>query len=77
MRGELSKQWLKKLDIQFELVKRHILLVDDCFVHKVVMELYLSELVYLPANTTAILQSMNQNMIKILRLSKDATLLRR
>lgn len=68
MTGELFKQWLRKLDRKFELGKRQILLlVDNCSAHKVEVELRAIELVFLPANTTAALQPMDQGVIKVLK----------
>ncbi|XP_064488391.1 tigger transposable element-derived protein 4-like [Ornithodoros turicata] len=65
MTGELFKWWRKKLDRKFELQKRRVLLiVDNCSAHKVDVELKSIELAFLPANTTAALQPMDQGIIK-------------
>lgn len=65
MTGELFKKWLLKFDRRMELGKRQVLLiVDNCSAHKVDAELKATRLVFLPANTTAALQPMDQGVIR-------------
>ncbi|KAM7296881.1 tigger transposable element-derived protein 6-like, partial [Ixodes scapularis] len=65
MTGELFKKRLKKLDRKFELSNRQVLLiVDNCSAHKVDVELKAIKLMFLPPNTTAALQPMDQGVIK-------------
>ncbi|XP_037521072.1 tigger transposable element-derived protein 4 [Rhipicephalus sanguineus] len=68
MTGELFAQWLGKLDKKFERCGRKVLLlVDNCSAHKVDVETKAIELAFLPANTTAVLQPMDQGIIKNLK----------
>ncbi|KAK8771219.1 hypothetical protein V5799_025538 [Amblyomma americanum] len=68
MTGELFKQWLMKVDKKFERCGRKILLlVDNCSAHKIEVQTNAVELAFLPANTTAVLQPMDQGIIKNLK----------
>ncbi|XP_064463216.1 tigger transposable element-derived protein 6-like [Ornithodoros turicata] len=68
MTADLFKQWLKTWDRKLELRNRKVLLiVDNCTAHKMDVELRAIELAFLPANTTAALQPMDQGVIKNLK----------
>lgn len=65
MTREIFKQWLIKLDRKFELSSRKVLLiVDNCSAHTADVDLKAIKLVFLPPNTTAALQPMDQGVIK-------------
>lgn len=65
MTADLFKRWLTTWDRKLELRNRKVLLiVDNCSAHKMDVELKAIELAFLPANTTAILQPMDQGVIK-------------
>ncbi|XP_064463598.1 tigger transposable element-derived protein 4-like [Ornithodoros turicata] len=65
MTADLFKQWLKTWDRKLELRNRKVLLiVDNCTAHKMDVELRAIGLAFLPANTTAALQPMDQGVIK-------------
>lgn len=65
MTGDLFRKWLLKFDRRMELGGRRVLLVvDNCSAHKVDVELRATKLVFLPANTTAALQPMDQGVIR-------------
>ncbi|XP_037515168.1 tigger transposable element-derived protein 6 [Rhipicephalus sanguineus] len=68
MTREIFKQWLIKLDRRFELANRRVLLiVDNCSAHAVDVELKAIKLAFLPPNTTAALQPMDQGVINNLK----------
>nr|XP_037272915.1 tigger transposable element-derived protein 6-like [Rhipicephalus microplus] len=68
MTREIFKQWLIKLDRKFELAHRSVLLVvDNCSAHVVDVDLKAIKLSFLPPNTTAALQPMDQGVIKNLK----------
>lgn len=65
MTREIFKQWLIKLDHKFELSSRKVLLiVDHCSAHTADVDLKAITLVFLPPNTTAALQPVDQGVIK-------------
>lgn len=65
MTGDLFRKWLLKFDRRIELSTRRVLLVvNKCSAHKVEVELKATRLVFLPANTTAALQPMDQGVIR-------------
>lgn len=67
MTKELFVTWLKEWDDELTLNKKKIILfVDNCPAHENV-SLKAIKLVFLPPNTTAILQPMDQGVIKLLK----------
>ncbi|XP_072142094.1 tigger transposable element-derived protein 4-like [Dermacentor andersoni] len=65
MTAEIFKSWISKLDRKFASSNRKVLfLVDHCSAHVNVPALSAIRLAYLPANTTAVLQPMDQGIIK-------------
>lgn len=68
MTGALFKQWLVRLDRKFQLRNRNVaLVVDNCSAHKIDVELKAVKLIFLPANTTASLQPMDQGVIRAVK----------
>ncbi|GFR65304.1 tigger transposable element-derived protein [Elysia marginata] len=65
MTSTLFEEWLKKLDRQMVTQKRKIaMVVDNCPAHPKVEGLKAIELIFLPPNTTSILQPCDQGIIK-------------
>lgn len=66
MTSELFKDWLKKVDRQMSLNKRKILLfVDNCTAHiDIPGQLNYITIKFLPANTTSMLQPLDQGIIQ-------------
>lgn len=68
MTSEVFRKFLFKWDTELKLKKQKILLlVDNCPAHPDVKPLQQIKLVFLPANTTSILQPMDQGVIKSLK----------
>ena len=65
MTGEIWKEWLRSFDNKMQLQKRKVLLfVDNCPAHSIVPNLKAVTVHFLPPNTTAALQPMDQGVIK-------------
>ena len=65
MTSQLFEEWLKNLDKQFSAPKREIaMVVDNCPAHPKIDDLKAIELIFLPPNTTSILQPCDQGIIK-------------
>lgn len=68
MTGDIFSDWLKEWDKQLAKEKRHILLtVDNCPAHPPVQTEFI-KLVFLPPNTTSVLQPMDQGIIKAIKV---------
>ena len=68
MNSEIFEDWLRKLDRKFRANDRKIaLIVDNCPAHPTVANLSNIQLVFLPPNTTSILQPMDQGVIRSLK----------
>ncbi|KAL4107458.1 hypothetical protein QTP88_017800 [Uroleucon formosanum] len=65
MTQEIFCQWLIKWDN--ELDRKIVLLVDNCTAHNVNLNLKNIKLVFLPANTTSLIQPCNQGIIRKLK----------
>ena len=64
MTGDIWKEWLKKLDKQMRLKKRKIvMLCDNCAAHSSDVKLTNVKLVFMPPNTTSLIQPMDQGVI--------------
>lgn len=61
----IFSEWLQKWDKR--LTRKIILLVDNCTAHSVTCTLKNIRLIYLPANTTSLLQPCDQGIIKTLK----------
>ena len=65
MTSQLFEEWLKKLDRQFFAQNRKVaMVVDNCPAHPKIGDLKAVELIFLPPNTTSILQPCDQGIIK-------------
>ncbi|VVC39617.1 DDE superfamily endonuclease domain [Cinara cedri] len=68
MTGNIFSDWLKEWDKQLTKEKRHILLtVDNCPAHSPIQNIEFIKLIFLPPNTTSVLQPMDQDIIKALK----------
>ena len=68
MTGELFEEWVKGLDRGFRVKDRRIaLLVDNCPAHPTIEGLTNIHLIFLPPNTTSVLQPMDQGVIRSLK----------
>lgn len=68
MTSELFQAWLRQLDRRFSTNKRKVLMVvDNCSAHKNVEGLECIELLFLPPNTTASLQPLDQGIIQYVK----------
>ncbi|XP_050028484.2 tigger transposable element-derived protein 6-like [Dermacentor andersoni] len=78
MTQSISREWIYSEDARFSRDKRKVLfLVDNCPVHGNVAGLKSIQLEFLPANTTALLQPMDQGVIQALKSRFRKNLLRR
>ena len=68
MECQIFEEWLRKLDRTFQMKGRKIaLLIDNCPAHPSVSDLTNVQLVFLPRNTTSVLQPMDQVVIRSLK----------
>ena len=67
MNSQIFKHWVRKLDRKFHLDERKIaLIIDNCTAHPSISNLAGIQLVFLPPNTTSILQPMDEDAIRSL-----------
>ena len=68
MNSEIFEEWVGKLDRKFRADDRNIaLIIDNCPAHPSISNLTNVQLVFLPPNTTSILQPMDQGVIRSLK----------
>ena len=68
MNSEIFEEWVRKLDRKFRADDRNIvLIIDNCPAHPSISNLTNVQLVFLPPNTTSILQPMDQGVIRSLK----------
>ena len=68
MNSEIFEEWIRKLDRKFLTDERNIaLIIDNCPAHPSISNLTNVQLVFLPPNTTSILQPMDQGVIRSLK----------
>ena len=68
MTGVLFEEWVRKLDSSFRAQSRKVaLLIDNCPAHSDIKNLKNINLIFLPPNTTSVLQSMDQGVIRNLK----------
>ena len=68
MTAKLFEEWVRKLDRKFLLQGRSVaLLVDNCTAHPDLSDLKAIKLVFLPPNTTSVLQPCDQGIIQNLK----------
>ena len=66
--SDLFSEWVRKLDARVHRQKRKIILfVDNCPAHSMVPGLKSIQLVFLPSNTTSVLQPCDQGIIRSLK----------
>ena len=64
MTGVLFEEWVRKLDYSFRAKSRKIaLMIDSCPAHSEIKNLTNINLIFLPPNTTSVLQPMDQGVI--------------
>ena len=65
MTSDIFEEWLRKLNQGFAAQKRKVaMIVDSCPAHPKVRDLKATELIFLPSNTSSILQPWDQSIIK-------------
>jgi len=68
MSSEIFEEWVRKVDRKFRVDGRKIaLIIDNCPTHPTLSNLTNVQLVFLPPNTTSILQPMDQGVIRSLK----------
>ena len=68
MNSEIFEEWVCKLEQKFCADDRKItLVIDNCPVHPSISNLTNVQIVFLPPNTTSILQTMDQGVIRSLK----------
>ena len=68
MNSDIFEEWVRKLDRKFRADDRNIaLIIDNCPAHPSISNLTNIQLVFLPPNTTSILQPMDQGFISSLK----------
>ena len=68
MNSEIFEEWVRKLDRKFRADDRNIaLIIDNCPAYPSISNLTNVQLVFLPPNTTSILQPMDQGVIRSLK----------
>ena len=68
MNSEIFEEWVRKLDRKFRADDRNIaLIIDNCSAHPSISNLTNVQLVFLPPNTTSILQPTDQGVIRSLK----------
>ena len=78
MDSQIFEEWVCKLDQTFRMEGRKIaLIIDICPAHSSVSDLTIVQLVFLPPNTTSVLQPMDQGIIRSLKAHFQGTVVRR
>ena len=78
MDSQIFDEWVRKLDRTFRMEGRKIaLLIDNCPVHPSASDLTNVQLVFLPPNTTSVLQPMDQGVIRSLKAHYQGRVVRR
>ena len=68
MNSEIFEEWVCKLERKFCADDRKItLVIDNCPVHPSISNLTNVQIVFLPPNTTSILQTIDQGVIRSLK----------
>ena len=68
MTGILFEEWLRKFDSSFRAESRKVaLLIDNCPAHLEIKNFTNIKLIFLPPNTTSVLQPMDQGVIRSLK----------
>ena len=78
MTGSIFEEWLRKLDRKFLLEGRNIaLIVDNCSAHPRLKNLRAVKLIFLPSNTTSVVQPCDQRIIQNFKCFYRKRVLRR
>ena len=78
MDSQTFEEWVHKLDQTFPVEGKKIaLLIDNCPAHPSVPDLTNVQLVFLPPNTTSVLQPMDQGVIRSLKAHCQGRVVRR
>lgn len=78
MTGELFNEWVRKFDLVMRSARRQVLLLlDNCSAHQLTFHPSNVEIRFLPPNTTASLQPMDQGIIQNLKVHYRGLVLRR
>ena len=78
MDSQIFEEWVRKLDRTFRMEGRKIaLLIDNCPAHPSVSNLTNVQLVFLPPNTTSVLQPIDQGVIRSLKAHYRGRVVRR
>ena len=78
MTGELFNEWLRNFDQAMRSADRRVLLfLDNCSAHQLMFQPTNVEIRFLPPNTTALLQPMDQGIIQNLKVHYRGLVLRR
>ena len=68
MTGVLFEEWVRKLDSSFRAQSRKVaLLIDNCPVYPEIKNLMNMNLIFLPPNTTSVLQRLDQGVLRSLK----------
>ena len=78
MTGKTFEEWVRKLDQSFLLKGKSVLLfIDNCAAHPQIKDLRAVKLVFLPPNTTSVLQPCDQGIIQNLKTFYHKRILKR
>ena len=78
VKRQIFEEWVRKLERRFQMEGRKIaLLIDNCPAHPSVSDLTNVQLVFLPPNTTSVLQPMDQGVIRSLKAHYRGRIVRR
>ena len=77
MDRDLFEEWVRELDKKFEQQNRKVvLIIDNCPAHPAIGRLKALQLCFLPHNTTAVTQSMDQGVIRSLKAKYRSRLIK-
>ena len=78
MESQIFEEWVHKLDRAIRMEGRKIvLLIDNCPAHLSVSDVTYVQLLFLPPNTTSVLQLMDQDVIRSLKAHYRGRVVRR
>ena len=78
MDSQIFEEWVRKLDRTFRMERRKIaLLIDNCPAYLSVPDLTNVQLIFLPPDTTSVLQPMDQGVIRSLKVHYRGRVVRR
>ena len=78
MDSQIFQEWVRKLDRTFRMEgKNFLLLIDNCPAPLSASDLTNVQLVFLPSNTTSVLQQMGQGVTRSLKVHYQGTVVRR